>query len=212
MMQAIFYATIVTLGLGAQAAMAQVVQITPDLAQKEIRIGSQAIVIGRNQDNSATISQDFAKTSRPCPPFCIAPMTVAPGVQTLGELEVIEFLETHVASGRGILIDSRLPEFYQKGAIPGAVNVPFTTLDPENPYLEQILLALGAVKQASGWDFAQAQHLALYCNGPWCDQSPRAIRNLLGAGYPAAKLHYYRGGMQDWHALGLTVTIPPATN
>lgn len=202
---------IVVTGL-AGGAWADQVRITETMASKEIRIGNQTIVIARNQDVNATIAQDFAKTSRPCPPFCIAPMSAGPGVETLGELEVIAFLETEVASGKGILMDSRLPEFYQKGAIPGAVNVPFTTLDPANPYLEPILEALGAVRQGSGWDFAQAQSLALYCNGPWCEQSPRAIRNLLDVGYPAAKLKYYRGGMQNWQSLGLTVVEPPATN
>ena len=30
-----------------------------------------------------------------------------------------------------------------------------------------------------------------------------AIRRLLGAGYPAAALAYYRGGMHDWVTLAL---------
>jgi hypothetical protein len=42
----------------------------------------------------------------------------------------------------------------------------------------------------------------------WCDQSPRAIKGLLHLGYPAEKLLYYRGGMQDWMILGLTVVTP----
>ena len=180
--------------------------------RKTIAIGSQTIVIQRDQNTAATVPEEFARTSRPCPPFCIAPMRVAPGVETLGELEVIAFLEQKVARGQGILMDSRLPEFYLKGAIPGAVNVPFTALDPANPYRDAILEALGAVRVAGGWDYGQAQHLALYCNGPWCEQSPRAIRNLLQAGYPAEKLHYYRGGMQDWLMLGLNTVLPPATN
>jgi rhodanese-related sulfurtransferase len=196
----------------AAAVSAEPVGLTPDVLRKEITIGAQVVVIERNQDNAATLPDEFARTSRPCPPFCIAPMTVAPGVETLGELELVAFLETQVARGKGVLIDSRLPEFYVKGAIPGAVNVPFTALDPANPYRDAILEALGAVRQGVGWDFAGAQELAMYCNGPWCEQSPRAIRHLLEAGYPAAKLHYYRGGMQDWLSLGLTTVLPPNTN
>ena len=83
---------------------------------------------------------------------------------------------------------------------------------PANPYLEPILEALGAQRQGAGWDFTNAQHLPMYCNGPWCDQSPRAIRNLLEVGYPRAKISYYRGGMQNWQSLGLTVEAPPGTN
>lgn len=196
----------------ASMAPADPVGLTPDMFRKEIVLGSQTVVIERNQDNAATLPQEFARTSRPCPPFCIAPMSVAPGVETLGELEVIAFLETQVARGKGVLIDSRLPEFFVKGAIPGAVNVPFTALDPANPYRDAILQALGAMRRGNAWDFSEAQELAMYCNGPWCEQSPRAIRHLLEAGYPPARLHYYRGGMQDWLSLGLTTVLPPSTN
>ena len=58
------------------------------------------------------------------------------------------------------------------------------------------------------WDFTNAKKLVLWCNGMWCGQSPRAIKGLLGQGYPAHKLFYYRGGMQAWQSLGLTVTLP----
>lgn len=43
-----------------------------------------------------------------------------------------------------------------------------------------------------------------FCNGLWCGQSPRNIKGLLKLGYPARKLIWYRGGMQDWEAVGLT--------
>ena len=32
-----------------------------------------------------------------------------------------------------------------------------------------------------------------------------AIKAMLREGYPADKIFYYRGGMQAWHILGLTV-------
>jgi len=205
-------ACLATLLFSGIAAVAQPVGLTGATLRKEINLGSQIVVIERNQDNAAIITQEFARTSRACPPFCIAPMVAAPGVATLGELEVIAFLEEKVARGQGVLMDSRLPDFYQKGAIPGAVNVPFTALDAANPYRDAILEALGAARTAAGWDFSAAQELALYCNGPWCEQSPRAIAHLLDAGYPPSKLHYYRGGMQDWLILGLSTVLPPATN
>lgn len=31
-----------------------------------------------------------------------------------------------------------------------------------------------------------------------------AVKALLSYGYPAAKIKYFRGGMQNWKALGLT--------
>ncbi|WP_377510609.1 rhodanese-like domain-containing protein [Octadecabacter sp. R77987] len=190
-------------------AVAQDVRITPARAQTSFEINGQTFTIARNQDSANTLTGEFARTSRECPPFCITPMIVADGVTTMGELEVIRFLEQDAADGTGLLIDSRLPDWFVQGTIPGAVNVPFHTLEATNPYRDDILRALGAAKLADGTlDFTQARALLLFCNGAWCDQSPRAIRSLLDAGYPAGKLSYYRGGMQSWRSLGLTVATP----
>lgn len=191
-------------------ATAQEVRITPDTSSFSIQLNGELIEIERIQDTSHMLTNEFSQTSRPCPPFCIHPISAAPGVSTVGELEVIDFLEKSVAAGQGLLIDTRLPDWYTKGTIPGSVNVPFATLQPENPYRDQILQALGGAKTGAGWDFAAAKDLTFFCNGPWCDQSPRAIQNLLDAGYPAEKLKYYRGGMQVWMLMGLSVTQPNA--
>ncbi len=67
----------------------------------------------RNQDNKAVINPGFAKTSRKCPPFCIQPHNVAPGVKTVGELEVIKFMEKG-----GLIIDARTIEWHVKGTSP----------------------------------------------------------------------------------------------
>lgn len=194
--------------VSGQGLAAQDVRITPDLARQSLTVNGQPLVIERIQDQDHRLSGDFTKTSRACPPFCITPMQAAPGVATVGELEVLEFLDTRVAVGLGLLLDSRVPEWFAKGSIPGAVNVPFATVDAANPYRDDILQALGAVKTADGLDFTGAQDLLLFCNGPWCDQAPRAIRSLVSAGYPPEKLSFYRGGMQLWLQLGLTVALP----
>jgi rhodanese-related sulfurtransferase len=47
--------------------------------------------------------------------------------------------------------------------------------------------------------------VVLFCNGPWCGQSPTAARRMIEAGFPAENISYYRGGMQSWNMLGLTV-------
>ena len=192
-------------------AAAQDVRITATDAERSIVINGTRVAIGRIQDTNHRLSGEYTKTSRPCPPFCITPMVVAPGVETVGELELMDFLESHVATGRGLLLDTRVPEWFAKGSVPGAINLPFNTLDPQNPYRDDILRALGGVDGGSGWNFASARDLLLFCNGPWCDQTPRAIRNLLDAGYPPEKLLYYRGGMQVWQQLGLTVASKGST-
>mgnify|MGYP000229931944 CR=1 FL=1 len=190
-------------------ASAQDVRLTPETPSRSITLGNgQELVIERNQDTSNRLENEFTKTSRPCPPFCISRISAAPGVETVGELEVVDFLEATVSGGSGLLVDSRMPEWFAKGTIPGAVNVPFATLEANNPYRDEILKALGASGTAGAWDFSDAKELLLFCNGPWCDQAPRAVRNLVAAGYPTAKIKYYRGGMQVWMLLGLTVSQP----
>ena len=37
------------------------------------------VTIQRVQDNGNNVDASFAKTSRPCPPFCIQPISLAPG-------------------------------------------------------------------------------------------------------------------------------------
>jgi len=194
----------------SNALQARKVNITRDMPYVDIIIKGKRYRIERIQDTSHKLTNSYARTSRPCPPFCIHPISVAPGVKTVGEVELIHFLKEQVESGTGVLVDARIPAFYRKGTIPGAVNIPFTLLSRDrNAYLGRILSILGAVKRADGgWNFTNARHLLLFCNGPWCDQSPRAIRGLLAAGYPASKLYYYRGGMQNWQALGLTTITP----
>jgi rhodanese-related sulfurtransferase len=58
------------------------------------------------------------------------------------------------------------------------------------------------------WDFSDAKEVLLWCNGPWCGQSPRAIRGLVSLGYPVEKIHNYRDGIQMWQSLGFTTVIP----
>ena len=65
-------------------ATAEPVGITPELSSVEVIHKGKPVLIERNQDNKNTIVDDYALTSRPCPPFCIRPIELAPGVQTVG--------------------------------------------------------------------------------------------------------------------------------
>lgn len=205
------YFTIVGVFLGlpfGSTATAQQVKITPDMASRNIIVNGAPLVIERNQNTEHLLTPEYTKTSRACPPFCIHPISAAPGVATIGELEVMDFLEQKVAKGQGLLVDTRIPEWFAKGTIPGAVNVPFSTMEASNPYRDDILKALGARQIGGAWDFSDAQELAIFCNGPWDDESSRTIHSLTNVGYPADKIHYYRGGIQLWMLLGLTVQHP----
>jgi rhodanese-related sulfurtransferase len=189
------------------------VNITPDLASVEVTHDGKKTSISRNQNQKNTVNPDFAKTSRKCPPFCIQPAVVAPGVETIAELEVLEYLGRMNAGDDSILvIDSRTPDWVRRGTIPGAVNIPWTALNPArgaDPIsIGEIMINEFGVKELEGlWDYSSAKTLVMFCNGMWCGQSPNNILNLLKFGYPADRIKWYRGGMQDWEILGLS-TVP----
>lgn len=181
------------------------VGITKSIQRIEIKTPTRNVVIQREQDPLHTIEPPFDKTSRACPPFCIQPITAAPGVETLGELELIEFLQK-TRDDRIMIIDTRLPEWYQRGTIPLAVNFPSESFSKDLSYLLE--KHLGAKKSGNQWDYTNAKTLVLFCNGYWNPDSYEAIKQLIAHGYPAEKLKWYRGGMQSWLSLGLTTEKP----
>jgi rhodanese-related sulfurtransferase len=111
----------------------------------------------------------------------VQPLEIAPGVRTIGELEVVE----HLRAGR-LLIDTRGPESRALATIPGARGIPH----------DEIVERAGELGDGP---------VALFCNGPQCGATPKAIRALLEHGVPAGRLLYYRGGIHDWMTLGLAV-------
>jgi len=196
------HGVIVFLGLVGIAGMAQAaddaageVRIRPDVATITVKTADGLVEIGRIQDNDHEVTGEWARTSRACPPFCIQPMTPAEGVRTIGELELLDML----ADPEVTVIDSRTPDWFAGGSIPGAVNMPYDSMVDR-------LGELGCEADFDGWDCGAARQIALFCNGLWCGQSPSAIRGIIAAGYPADRISYYRGGMQSWRVLGLSVT------
>jgi rhodanese-related sulfurtransferase len=112
----------------------------------------------------------------------VQPLRLAPGVETVGELEVAE----HVAQGLP-LVDTRAPQFLTEATIPSARRIPH----------EQIAARIDELDRETP--------TILFCNGPQCTATPDAIERLLAAGHPAAAICYYRGGMHDWITLGYPV-------
>ena len=195
-------------------ATAGEVGITKGMPSVDVMHNGEKVTIMRNQDQKNTVNPAFAKTSRKCPPFCIQPSTLAPGVETIGEVEVINYLKKMSDGDDSIIVvDSRTPDWVAKGMIPGAVNIPWTALNPAkgaDPIsIAEIMEEVFNVKQVEGlMDFSKAKTAVLFCNGMWCGQSPNNIKNLLKFGYPAHKIKWYRGGMQDWEILGLSTAKP----
>lgn len=186
------------------------VGITAEIASISVKHKGKTVVIQRNQNNKNTIASDYAITSRDCPPFCIRPIKLAPGVETIAELEILEYLQKVSTGDKSILvIDSRTPNWVVKGTIPGSINIPWTKLSLTAggnalSIAEILTEQFGVVFDDDLYDFSNAKTLVMYCNGMWCGQSPMNIKTLIKFGYPADKIKWYRGGMQDWHILGLT--------
>ncbi len=192
------FLTFLLAGLALPAWAADPVNIRPNLPPVTVETPDGPAAISRNPDPEARLEGEWARTSRACPPFCIQPMQAAEGVRTIGELELLEIL----ADPEAVVIDSRTPDWYAGGSIPGAVNMPWTRMAEQ-------LDRLGCELDFDGFECGgDVPEIALFCNGPWCGQSPTAIRRIIDAGYPAEKISYYRGGMQVWRLLGLTVTEP----
>ncbi len=217
----------------AGPAMAEGVKLDADRDSVLVKHEGRMVEITRNQDPDHLVDPMWAKTSRPCPPFCIEPMVVVEGVGGIEEVELFNFMVEKVNRDTGVIIDARLADWYERGTIPGSINIPFTVFQREtgDPMLVKALTFLGAKPRGevgtferlvdnwfgSGdkseqWDFSAAKEVVLWCNGPWCGQSPHAIRALAKLGYPLNRMHYYRGGMQMWQILGLTTVVPDPKN
>ena len=111
------------------AVASEKVNITTEIPYVDIYHKGKTVRIERNQDSQNIIDLDYAITSRPCPPYCIQPMKLAGGVETIAELEVLAYLKKISAGDKSILvIDSREPKWLSKGMIPGAINIPWQQL------------------------------------------------------------------------------------
>jgi len=194
----------------SQTGFAREVKIAPEMESVTIMHNGQEMTIERNQNQENLITPEYAKTSRACPPYCIHSMTVAPGIETVGVLEVINYLKQKSDGDDSILvIDARTVKGVINGSIPGSVSIPWDVLSGKNsspPIVRKLLEKQIGVKinKEGKYCFKQAKTLILFCNGPWCDKSSKNIKTLLELGYPPQKLKWFRGGMQSWESYGLT--------
>ena len=191
----------------AEEGKSKQVLIAPGVVSVEVMHNGKPVVIQRKQEKKNQIVEFYRATGRgkiqPMKPF--SPHVI----ETIGELELIDYIKRHSDGDDSlIIIDSRTQDWIRlSGMIPGAVSIPFTEFKSSESTME-IMEDQFDVLVGDTYDFSNAKTLVMYCNGNWCGQSPTAINKLLKMGYPAAKIKYYRGGMQSWSALGLTVVDP----
>ncbi|MBF0181719.1 MAG: rhodanese-like domain-containing protein [Magnetococcales bacterium] len=167
-----------------QSAHAREVSIAP------FTLNGVALVQDRGKNELA----DFkSPATRLCPPFCVQPAAVA-GVTTI-QVEDFVRLAPEINVGRILIVDMRTPDWYAQGTLPGAINIPYSDLIGPEATVKATLRRL------------EGKDVIGFCNGWWCSQSPTALNALIQMKYPG-KLHYFRGGSQDWHDAGLPFSIP----
>ena len=110
----------------------------------------------------------------------VQPLQAAPGVVTVGELELVEMVQQGA-----LVVDCRTAGSFGGRTIPGSRHLPHDEVIERQDELDPGRISI------------------LFCNGPQCPQSPDALRQLVEADYPANALAYYRGGMHDWVTLAM---------
>lgn len=190
----------------AEGESSKFVPISKGVKSIEMNLNGEKFTLMRNQKSGNLISELYNTTNRGAP----QPIQLAKGVETVGELEFIEYMKKAQTDDSIVILDSRKPGWHAKLRIPGSVNVPFTNFDSKETSIEMMEDEMGVVEREDGTlDFSKAKTIVAYCNGFWCGQTPGMIKNvkysLLNMGYPAHKIKYYRGGMQAWTSFGFTV-------
>jgi len=90
----------------------------------------------------------------------IQPMTIHPDVETIGELEVLEFIEKMKHNHNMLLIDTRDESFYNYRTIPSATNIFYRHITKRATFPEEfdkIVKSLGVVKIKDSYDFTNAK-------------------------------------------------------
>jgi len=203
----LFFLSVNNMAIASEDKETKKIMISRGIYSIDVMHNGDKVTIKRNQDRKNIISKYYQATHRgkiqPIAPF------TPHAVETIGALEMIGYLDQlKEKSDSLIIIDSRTKVWVKRGTIPGTVNIPFTEFKESDRAIEIMEEEFDVLSTGGALNFSNAKTLVMYCNGIWCGQSPTAIKKLLNFGYPAAKIKYFRGGMQNWESLGLTVVKP----
>lgn len=189
----------VLIAMGAAVAMglSAVSLAGPDhacqpISEEALRIVDQdKAVVVNTAEGEVTITRKMTNCAKN--KGWLQPLVPSPGIVPVTELEVLDA----ISNPEILLVDMRTQEWFIERTIPGAINIPYTEVAMR-------LDELGCVKGNEGMDCSNAKVVLGFCNGPVCPQSPSAMLAMIREGFPAENIMYYRGGMLDWDALGLT--------
>jgi len=107
------------------------------------------------------------------------------GKNSLESLDMDELLD-RMKSKNVIVLDVRPPDEFEKGHIPGAINIPIGELTKRLKKLPK------------------TKEYIAYCRGPFCVFADEAIHLLAKNGYKAKRLEQ---GFSDWKVKGLPVEV-----
>ena len=122
------------------------------------------------------------------------PFSPVKGITPVTEADMLRALNDKDS----VVVDMRVQEQYLKSTIPTAVNIPYGEIEVR-------LDEFGCTELDRKWDCKNAKKVYGFCNGPVCTQSPVGMKAMVKKGFPADKIYYYRGGILNWAALGLTM-------
>ena len=114
-----------------------------------------------------------------------APMEIS-GARTVNAEQIVPLINS---TPELVIIDSRKPEDFDKGAIEKAIAVTDTDMTSE---------VLGHVVPS------KVTPVLFYCNGVKCGRAAKAVVKAVTWGY--TNVYYYALGMAEWQNLGLPLT------
>jgi len=140
---------------------------------------------------------EIKRTMTPCAKNrgVFQPFEPVKGVTPVTEADILIAMNDR----NSLIVDVRKEDQYKKSTLPTAINIPFTEIELR---LDEVGCEEGDDDKL---DCSKAPNVYSFCNGPVCAQSPIAMKKMVENGFPAEKIFYYRGGVLNWAALGLTM-------
>lgn len=192
-MKKVLLAVLGTLTLGlANVSFAGPDHMCKPISDEALRvIDTEKSVVVQTADGPVTITRVMTECAKN--KGWLQPLVPSPGITPVAEMEVIEA----ISNPDIMLVDMRTQEWFIERTIPGAINIPYTEMAMR---MEEF----GCTKNDGKYNCDNAKVVLGFCNGPVCPQSPTGMKAMIREGFPAENIMYYRGGMLDWDALGLT--------
>jgi len=105
--------------------------------------------------------------------------TAGPAVISMAQMKKL------FAQKQAILLDARSVNEYRQGHIPGAINIPYESIEDYMSKIDSL---------------SQDKWLVCFCDGPPCDLGELLANELFGMGFP--KVAIFQGGMNEWNKQG----------